>query len=369
MKKRILLAFDIGLSHGGVQSVIMSIVRSLSDQYVFDILVNTSKKQYFDDEFLSYGGKILRIPFYEGNSRFRTRADYYIRGMSLYLKTLKIIRDNMPYYAIHCHSVYETGLVVKAAARLRIPVRIAHSHAIPCEEPWIRSKINNLYLELMRKNSNIFIGCSNEACAALFGNKVSYRTVPNAFDDNRFRFSSKEYDNKNEISLIQVGRFDKNKNQKFSVDILSALIKKGVNARLCFVGAAGDSEEDNLRMYIKERKLEHYIDIYRTNADIPALLSNAHYFLLPSISEGFGTVLIEAQAVGLKCFVSDTVPQTTNCGGCVYVSLKQSSEKWADIVIDDFQKTYGLHKKYDCSRYCRESVRHSYEKIYGGEVK
>ncbi len=52
--KRVLITFDKGLSHGGVQSVIMSIVRELSDKYIFDILVNVSQKQYFDDEFLKY---------------------------------------------------------------------------------------------------------------------------------------------------------------------------------------------------------------------------------------------------------------------------------------------------------------------------
>ena len=75
MKERILLVFDKGLGYGGVESVIMSIVRNLNKFYTFDLLTNTSLDKAHDEEFLSYGGKILKIPFYEGNCRFRQRMD------------------------------------------------------------------------------------------------------------------------------------------------------------------------------------------------------------------------------------------------------------------------------------------------------
>ena len=70
MKKRILMVFDKGLGRGGVESVIMSIVRNLSDTYTFDLLTNTNQTKDYDAEFISYGGKIFKILFYEGKIRF-----------------------------------------------------------------------------------------------------------------------------------------------------------------------------------------------------------------------------------------------------------------------------------------------------------
>ena len=75
--KRILLVSCEGLGNGGVQAVIMSIVRNLHKEYLFDILLFTSEKRYYDEEFLTYGGQIFRIPRYEGKNQFRKKIYYY----------------------------------------------------------------------------------------------------------------------------------------------------------------------------------------------------------------------------------------------------------------------------------------------------
>ena len=81
MKKRVLLVSCEGLGNGGVQAIMMGIVRNLYTEFHFDILLFTSEKRYFDDEFLSYGGKIFRVPKYEGTNPIRRRFDYYIRDL------------------------------------------------------------------------------------------------------------------------------------------------------------------------------------------------------------------------------------------------------------------------------------------------
>ena len=48
---KVLLVSCEGLGRGGVQSVIMSIVKGLSDKFIFDIVLFTSEKRYYDDEF------------------------------------------------------------------------------------------------------------------------------------------------------------------------------------------------------------------------------------------------------------------------------------------------------------------------------
>ena len=57
-------------------------------------------------------------------------------------------------------------------------------------------------------------------------------------------------------------------------------------------------------------------------------------FLFPSLWEGLGIVLIEAQANGLRCVASDVVPPEAKITDLVEtVSLKKPASYWADKVL------------------------------------
>lgn len=363
-KKRILLTFNKGLSHGGVQSVIMSIVRGLKDEYIFDLLVSVSEKQYFDDEFLSYGGTIIRIPFYEGKNVFRRRCDYYIRGFYLYKKAVKVLNNYGPYDVIHCNDVYESGPIIKAAKISGIPIRIVHSHAIPCKEPLIRGLLNRLYLKQILYYSTNFLGCSNQACKSFFGSSEKCKIIFNSYDETKFMFQDNGNHDCKTITLVQVGRYDKVKNQQFSIEILKHIILKGHDAKLVLIGSDEGVQEFYLRKLANEYQLLSHIEFCKTNSDIQSYLAIADAFLFPSLAEGFGTALIEAQVVGTKCYVSDSVPKETNCGGCCYMSLSDGAEKWASVIISDYQKSNGRHKKYNCDIFKPNVILEKYKKIY-----
>lgn len=362
--KRVLITFDKGLSHGGVQSVIMSIVRELSDKYIFDILVNVSQKQYFDDEFLKYGGKIIKIPFYEDKITFRKRADYYIRGLYLYKKTLQVIKENGPYDIIHCNNVYESGPILRAAKKCKIPTRIVHSHAIPCKEPFIRRILNRIYMNQIKNSASVFVGCSSNACDSLFGNNIKANVIYNAFDETKFGFLDTGLHKENNIILTQVGRYDSNKNQSFSIKVAKSLIDRKVDCKLFLIGSDQGYEEKKLKEEVKQLGIENNVMFLNTDANIQSFLSKSDAFIFPSITEGFGTALIEAQAVGVKCFVSDSVPNETNCGGCIYLPLNDGPKKWAEVILDDYSENKGIHKIYDCSRFRNDEIKKQYEKLY-----
>ena len=99
------------------------------------------------------------------------------------------------------------------------------------------------------------------------------------------------------------------------------------------------------------------------------MLSKSHYFLLPSRTESFAIVLVEAQAMGLKCFVSDVVPTVSNAGGCIYLSIRDSEILWADTIISDFVRTKGTHAKYDCSKFTNAEYASKINQIYSANEK
>ena len=367
MKEKILLVFDKGLGHGGVESVIMSIVRNLSDQYTFDLLTDTATEKAHDKEFTSYGGKILRVPFYEGNCQFRQKLDYYIRGPYLYKKALDVISKNMPYKAVHCHNGNEGGIVLSAARKAGIPIRIMHSHAVFSPDTFIRKMITEKYRRLIMKNATCLIGCSEVACSLFYDNKHD-KIIYNSYDSKKFSWDKTGEIASHPFKLIQVGRYTQTKNQSFSLNILKAILPIIPDATLDLVGAKGDNSERALKRAALDLGIADHVQFYPADADIPALLKQADVFLLPSLSEGFGIALIEAQAVGLKCYASNTVPYVTNCGGVDYLSLSDGSAKWAQIIVSDYQSGKCTHQKYDCTRYLVDNVMNEYMKVYGGEI-
>ena len=363
-KPKILMVSCGGLGRGGTQAVMMNFVRNLSDLYCFDILLFTNDVRFYDEEFVSYGGKIIRIPHYNGKNRWRKKIDYYVRGIPLFFKIKNALQKNGPYHAIHCNNVYESALCLLAAKIVGIPVRISHSHTI-CHSPNAVAKIlNGFYARLINKYSTLRIGCSRDACNALFGESVNSFVLNNPYDDSKF--DPEKYGNRinTTYTLVQVGRFDNNKNQLFSLEVLKIIKEKKKDVLLKLVGFGEEQFVDLLMKKAKDIGVVNSIVLLDgTSADIPMELSKSDAFLFPSKKEGFGITLIEAQAMGLTCFVSDTVPKTTNVGGCIYLSLKDGPEKWASKILE----TPCQKRKYDCSQFSSSGVVKQMALLYGGK--
>ena len=353
-----------GLGRGGVQAVMMSFVRNLKESFTFDILLFTNDVRYYDAEFLTYGGKIIRIPHYSGRLWLRKRIDYYIRGASLFFKVKKALKKNGPYQAIHCNNSYEAALCLMAAKNAGIPVRICHSHTACTSSNFLAKILNGIYAWLINRTSTHKIGCSLDACNALYGDKEHYNVLNNSYDDAIFDPAKYNNCSNSKFIITQVGRFDDNKNQFFSLEVISSLIKKKKDVLLKLIGFGNEEYINCLKQKAIELKVEENILFVDGNsANIPVELSQSSAFLFPSKKEGFGITLIEAQAMGLTCFVSDSVPKTTNVGGCIYLSLDDGPEKWASEIL----KTPCQRKKYDCTQFKTSEVVKQIALLYGGE--
>lgn len=360
--KRILLVSCGGLGHGGVQSVIMNIVRGLSNKYIFDIVLFTSERRYYDDEFESYGGKIFRVPHYEGKIWIRKKIDYYVRWMSISPNIKKIVIENGPYVAIHCNNVFESGICLKSVRKL-VPIRVCHAHVKAESGNPILRRLNNLYRSYILNYATDLIGCSEEANKSIFGNANNCVIIYNPYDDRRFDPKKYSISKRKSPRLIQIGYFCNNKNQCFSIEVFSLIQQIYQDAELIFIGFDSENYLDKMKKKIEEKKLTDNVKFYPQDADSPKLLSESDALLLPSYKEGFGIVLVEAQAMGVRCYVSNTVPKLANMGNCTYISLEDGAIKWADTIVDDLK-----HKKernyVDCSAFGLNSFLDKIDYIY-----
>lgn len=365
-KKRVLLVSCGGLGNGGVQAIMMGIVRNLSLEYHFDMLLFTSDKRHYDEEFLSYGGKILRIPHYEGHNRILQRLDPYIRDEYIYRKTKQLLKIECHYDVVHCHKEFESAPILRAAADCNVPVRIFHTHVYHGNTNIVKTVIDNVRKKTIEKYATDLIGCSMHSISSLHFKRALPLLMPNFYNEEKFVYSDHNaIVNPNCLVLSQVGAYSSNKNQLFSVRILERLIECGVNVCLNLIGF--DMEKNyasKLREYIQSHNLDGIVTLIRGDSDFISVLNKSHAFLLPSFSEGFPLALIEAQSIGLKCFASSNVTRETNCGGVTYLPLDRGVNIWVNEICDWFNVTKGNKTLYDTSKFKTAVIMDRYRALY-----
>ena len=368
--KKVLFIIHNSLNKGGIQNVIMNIVRSLGNEYCFDGLVFSEEKGYYDDEFISFGGKLIKKQFNFKLFDLR-KINFYIRGYFIYKIIKKTILLHGPYTVIHCHIADESGIALWVAYRNGIPIRIVHSHIAFERKYNLIAKIYTYLLQKMVfKYATNMVGCSKIACENLFKNhryEVIYNTI-----DKKFFYSIVNHNIRTQPYLLQVGTFSKNKNQLFSIEVLKYLKEYYPGSHLIFIGSYKNQE---MELYFKElqrivmiNNLNDSVKFLPSDIDVVNEMNEADYLLFPSQYEGLGIVPIEAQSMGMKCFVSDSVPHDINCGGCIFLSLSKGAKEWANYIYKQFTYDNGKREKYDMTKFSNDIIMSQYRKLYNGEM-
>ena len=127
--------------------------------------------------------------------------------------------------------------------------------------------------------------------------------------------------------------------------------------------------ECDIKKLIKKYKLEDTITLLGVRDDIEKVLPQMDFMLFPSKWEGLGIALIEAQASGIPCFISDRIPREADCGLCTIISLDDNQKIWA-YKINEYinSKTYNnkINKDY-IEKFSINSTVRVLEEIYQGE--
>jgi len=108
-----------------------------------------------------------------------------------------------------------------------------------------------------------------------------------------------------ETVFLHIGAFNEQKNQTFLLEAFCRYLERNADARLLLVG---DGERrNNCTARAEMLGIGKRVEFLGQRDDIPALLSAADAFVLPSLHEGLPLTLIEAQCAGLPCLSSDRV--------------------------------------------------------------
>lgn len=311
------------MGRGGIETMLMNYYRHMDRTKIqFDFLVHRNFKADFDDEIEALGGRIYHVP-----PMNPLKMSYW--------KALEDFFRSHPYEIVHCHLNYKSGVVLAAAKKTGVPVRIAHAHTAGMSAGF--SKLARICMKpLIPVTATHFFACGKSAGDAIFGGNP-YSLIANALDADAMRFNPqtrermrRELELGDACTLIHVGRFGEEKNHAFLLEAFRELLKAEPGAKLVLVGD-GELRED------MERKAAALpsgaVRFLGVRIDIPELLQAADVFTFPSRFEGLPVTMIEAQAAGLPCIKSDTVTDE-----CVVTDLVTSlpiddPRVWAEAIL------------------------------------
>ena len=315
-------------------------------QYILNIL-NTANLDGLEVDILSFKNDRLKKWAKENGRK------YYEFNISMYKHPVKYKRFlsevfSSGYSVVHYHlSSFSTLNIFKIARKNGVKKIILHSHSTFTDLPTkLRTIVFSFVHKLLRKKAcsfaNVLCACSKLAAEWMFGNKKAEEAIilNNAVDISKFTYNKdigltvKEQLAINENFVIgNVGRFSRQKNQTFLVDVMSELIKLRSDCALVFVGDGADRER--VHAYSKEKGLDNKIWFVDFKEDVYKYYSAFDLFVLPSLFEGLPITLVEAQANGLRSLVSDTITAESNLTGLVeFCSLENGSEFWAEKISE-----------------------------------
>lgn len=303
------------LDMGGVEKTLLSCIPFLSPKVQLSILCN--RGGILDNEFIKQGVELID---FEGNNKPFKDA--------IFLK--RVLKDKK-IDIVHSRSGHTSGNYAKVCSEMSVPLIVSiHNERAMFKNSWvnrpilsfIRSQYLSYHKSLTLKYSNKIIGHSIANLNYYtdhfntLGIGQKYDILYNGVDFSKFKdFPSleirkqtelDEFRKSHDIVLIHIGSFKEQKNHKYLLDILYSISPDEKSIGLILIGAG--VLENEIKNVVKNMKIDKHILFVGMETNIAPYLFSSDIFVFPSLYEGFGNVLIEAQYAKLPIWISCIKP-------------------------------------------------------------
>lgn len=352
---------------GGVEAVVMNYYRFIDKSKIqFDFICDSDSTNIPIDKIEKLGGKVLLVPPYQDI------VHYHIE--------LKKILEEGHYKIVHSHLNTLSVFPLFAAKRAGVPIRIAHSHSTTNKKEVMRNFIKQILRLFNKVFATDYFACTEHAGRWLFGNKAFDNNLVylmnNAIDVNQFKYNDqirkkvrKELKIKEGTLVIgHVGRFTEQKNQRFVIDIFQKYYEKNNDSILLFVGQGPLYEE--MQKKVNNLKLSNYVKFLGQRDDVNELLQAFDVLLFPSLYEGLGLVVVEAQCSGCNCVVSSEVPPIAKVSDNIqFLDLNDKIDLWIKKLNLNSDKRENAFKNLEKNGYDIQKEVKKIEKKYNNLLK
>lgn len=317
-----LRVLQIGMSwdYGGIESVIINYYRNIDRNKVqFDFLC-PYKHLAYEKEIIDLGGRLIHI------------CDFHRSPLAYYKELLVILRH---YSVVHIHMLSGANILpLVAAKKAGVKTIIAHSHNTQAEDKF-RAILHVVNHNRIKELATVLIGCSDEAGKWLF-NSNEFLILRNAINTAKYVYSvnnrSEVRDKLNIASdtfvIGNVGRLNVQKNHLFLIKTFKYILRLIPNSKLILIGDGEQKKkiEETIKLY----ELDEFVIFAGIIHDVEKYYSAMDILVMPSLYEGLPVTLVEAQANGLKCIVSDSIPRDCKISESLsFLSLSLGEKSWA----------------------------------------
>lgn len=336
---------------GGVENVVMNYYSNIDHSKIqFDFICDEDSTNIPYEKIKNMGGNIILVPPYQNVFKYQK-------------KLIQIFKKNK-YNIVHSHINALSFFSLRAAKKANVPIRIAHSHSTTNKREWKKNLLKNLLRPFSKVYATHYMCCSEIAGRWLFGNKTYDKgeviLINNAIDIYKFAYDEKKrYSKRLELNIKEdtlvighVGRFVKQKNHDFLIEVFKYIHNENKNSILLLIGQG--PLKDEIKEKVKKFGLSENVKFLGQREDVDELYQAMDLFLFPSLYEGLGMVIIEAQVSGLSCVCSTEVPNVVKINKNIeFVSLNDSLEEWNKKILDVLktEKRMNYFKSIDNSGY------------------
>jgi glycosyltransferase involved in cell wall biosynthesis len=324
------------MARGGVETWLMHVLRHIDSRRVqMDFLVQTDEPGDYDAEIEARGSRLLRCtaPRY---------SPEYARRMCALFSTGRL------YDAVHSHVHHFSGYVLWLARISKIPLRVAHSHSDTSRQDkragWVRSRYLRYSKRWIQRNATHLVAASQVAGTALYGFEWGadarrlvlhcgidlgpFRCLP-----GRQAARSALGIGEHEFVIGHTGRFAPPKNHSFLLEIAAAAALRRPETRLLLIGDG--PARGSIEARARELGIAAGTIFAGVRPDVPDLLAAMDVFVFPSLWEGLPLTVIEAQAAGLRCVLSDVISEEADVapGLTTRLPIDAGAEAWAREVL------------------------------------
>ena len=311
MKKvRVLEVFDSLEISGGVQMVIMNVLRNIDREKVqIDFAVyDLPEKDSYKEEAEALGVNIYKIDNVSSH------------GVFSFYKQMRDFFKAHAYDVVHAHNLFHNGIILRAARKSGVKKRISHSHQSFDDRNYKfpRSFFTVFFKILNNMEATDRVACSDLAADFLFGKNKPYIFIPNSVDFEKFRIQKSVSELRESFGvtdpsvriLAHIGRFAKQKNQPMLIEIMKHLRDENC---LLLVAGQGELREEFLKS-VKNEGLQDKIRYLGLIRNVPEFLKVSDCLLVPSIYEGLPIVGVESQAAGCRALISKHLTKQVDLG-------------------------------------------------------
>ncbi|MEI4283303.1 glycosyltransferase family 1 protein [Tetragenococcus halophilus] len=317
---------------GGVDVITMNYYRNIDRNKVqLDFVFDGFRETNIEKEIESTGGTVYKVEPYMNNI-FKNMKQIY-----------KIVKDNN-YQIVHSHMNSLSVFPLMAAKLAGAQIRIASNHSTATLKEFKRS----IFKYLLKPFATVFpthlAACSRHAAIWLFGkrrtNAGKVKLIKNAIDLDNYKYSANvDKEVRKELGVSEdtfivghVGRFVTQKNHHFIIEVFESILEKQPNSVLLLIGDGQLKQE--IQALVTKKKLNSKVKFLGIRKDINKLMQAMDVFLFPSLYEGLGNVVTEAQAASTVSIISDKVPNEVKITEYVIeMSLKQNADAWAEKAV------------------------------------